>query len=71
MSVDNAIKSIWNPFDLSINIKLSAELPQVTLNRMCYGYLFNDWIVVISSVMTLMVTVVSLIFVSIDYISSN
>jgi len=71
MSVDNAIKSICNPFDLSINIKLSAELPHVTLNRMCYGYLFNDWIVVISSVMTLMVTIVSLIFVSIDYISPN
>ena len=71
MSVDNSIKSIWNPFDLSINIKLNAELPQVTLNRMCYGYLYNDWIVVISSVMTLMVTVVSLIFVSIDYISPN
>jgi len=71
MSVDNAMKSIRNPFDLGVNIKLSAELPQVTLNRMRYGYLYNDWIVVISSVMTLMVTIVSLIFVSIDYISSN
>ena len=34
----------------------SPEFPPVTFNRLCYSYLNNDWIMVISSCFTLATT---------------
>lgn len=37
------------------------EYPTVTFNRLCYSYLNNDWIMVISSCCTLATTLVVLL----------
>lgn len=37
------------------------EYPTVTFNRLCYSYLNNDWIMVISSCCTLATTLVALL----------
>jgi hypothetical protein len=43
----------------------SGELPTITFNRICYGYLHNDWTTVVTSSITLLVTLSSLILSSI------
>jgi hypothetical protein len=50
----------------SVSIKISAarpepEFPAVTFNRLCYSYLNNDWIMVISSCFTLATTLFTLL----------
>jgi hypothetical protein len=42
------------------------ELPTITFNRICYGYLHNDWSTVVSSSITLLVTLSSLILSSVS-----
>jgi hypothetical protein len=37
------------------------EFPAVTFNRLCYSYLNNDWIMVISSCCTLATTLLTLL----------
>jgi hypothetical protein len=37
------------------------EIPAVTFNRLCYSYLNNDWIMVISSCFTLATTLVTIL----------
>jgi hypothetical protein len=43
-----------------------VELPTITFNRICYGYLHNDWTTVVTSSITLLVTVSSLILSSVS-----
>ena len=50
----------------SVSAKLSyvrpqPEYPPVTFNRLCYSYMTNDWIMVVSSCCTLATTLVSLL----------
>lgn len=39
------------------SVSPKPEYPVVTFNRLCYSYLNNDWIMVISSCFTLATTV--------------
>jgi hypothetical protein len=39
----------------------SQEFPAVTFNRLCYSYLNNDWIMVISSCFTLATTLFAIL----------
>jgi hypothetical protein len=39
----------------------SPEFPAVTFNRLCYSYLNNDWIMVISSCFTLATTLFAIL----------
>lgn len=55
-----------NPAIKLVSDKLSAvkpktEFPPVTFNRLCYSYLNNDWITVISSCCTLATTLFTLL----------
>lgn len=34
-----------------------AEIPSLTLYKMCFGYMNNDWSMVFTSVMTLVATI--------------
>jgi hypothetical protein len=43
-------------------VRPKPEFPPVTFNRLCYSYLNNDWITVISSICTLATTAVCLLF---------
>jgi hypothetical protein len=45
-------------------VRASVELPTITFSRMCYGYLHNDWLTVISSCVTLLVTITTFILSS-------
>ena len=42
------------------------ELPTITFNRICYGYLHNDWTTVVTSSFTLLVTLSLLILSSVS-----
>jgi hypothetical protein len=42
-------------------VRLKPEFPPVTFNRLCYSYLNNDWIMVISSCCTLATTLFTLL----------
>lgn len=42
-------------------VRLKPEFPPVTFNRLCYSYLNNDWIMVISSCCTLATTLLTLL----------
>jgi hypothetical protein len=53
-----AIKSAsrkWQP------VTPTTEFPVVTFNRLCYSYLNNDWIMVISSSFTLAITLFTIL----------
>lgn len=39
----------------------TPEFPAVTFNRLCYSYLNNDWIMVISSCFTLATTLFAIL----------
>jgi hypothetical protein len=39
----------------------SIELPSFTLHKMCYGYLINDWVMIVTSVWTLVITLASVV----------
>ena len=43
--------------------KPNPEIPPVTFNRLCYSYLNNDWVTVISSRCTLATTPYAIAFV--------
>ena len=43
-------------------VKPNPEIPTITFNRLCYSYLNNDWVMVISSCCTLATTLLMLLF---------
>jgi hypothetical protein len=43
-----------------------VELPTITFNRICYGYLQNDWSTVVASSFTLLVTLSSILLSSVS-----
>jgi hypothetical protein len=47
--------------DTLYTVRPKPEFPPVTFNRLCYSYLNNDWIMVISSVCTLATTALCLL----------
>ena len=47
------------------------ESPAATINRMCYGYLLNDWAVFFSSGLTLLTTAMSILAGATHHVSSN
>jgi hypothetical protein len=71
MSFITMIRSACDHLGSGMSAHFNAELPMVYFNRICYGYLHNDWITVISAGIMLIMTVVSAIFVGINHISSN
>jgi len=38
---------------------VKSEIPLLTFNRICFGLIHNDWVLVISSAFTLVVSIVS------------
>ncbi len=42
-------------------VKPNPEFPTITFNRLCYSYLNNDWVMVISSCCTLATTLFMLL----------
>jgi hypothetical protein len=42
-------------------VRPQPEFPAITFNRLCYSYINNDWITVISSFCTLAITAFSLL----------
>jgi hypothetical protein len=53
-----AIKSVSHRLNAA---RLKPEFPVVTFNRLCYSYLNNDWIMVISSCFTLATTLLAIL----------
>ncbi len=53
-----AIKSVSHRL---VTDRMKPEFPVVTFNRLCYSYLNNDWIMVISSCFTLATTLFTLL----------
>lgn len=45
------------------DINQFTELPQLTFNKMCFGFIHNDWVVVASSLTKLMISSISLLIV--------
>jgi hypothetical protein len=44
-----------------MRFRMQTELPWLTFNKMCYGYLLNDWSLVFSSIATFLFTIVHLL----------
>lgn len=53
-----AFKMVSEKFDI---VRPQPEFPPVTFNRLCYSYMNNDWITVISSFCTLATTAFALL----------
>jgi hypothetical protein len=53
----------------TFGIRLATEMPALSFSRMCYGYLQNDWITVVSSGVALIVTYFSIFFAGINQVT--
>jgi hypothetical protein len=53
-----ALKLVSDKFD---TVRPRPEFPAVTVNRLCYSYINNDWIMVISACCTLATTIFTLL----------
>jgi len=54
------IQSAANGLALSLrDTGASMEPPTLTLHKMCYAYMVNDWVMIVTSFWTLVVTVAS------------
>ena len=52
-------------------IRVAMEVPALSFSRMCYGYLQNDWITVVCSAVTLLITYVTIILAGINHVSKG
>lgn len=55
----------------TFGIGVTMEVPALSFNRMCYGYLQNDWITVASSGIALIIAYVSIIITGINHFSKG
>ena len=55
----------------TFGIRLAMEVPALRFSRMCYGYLQNDWITVISSGIALIITYFYIVLAGINQLSKD